>query len=220
MYIIIVGGGEIGYYLSKALLDKGHEVLVIEKDSRKVGQIEEELGSICLQGNGSQVSTLEEAGARRANLLIAVTEEDEENLIASQIAKHKFNVPRTIARLDNPMNEALFKKLGIDVAISSTRLILEVIEREVSMPFLTRLSSLKGGEVEIVEVKIPPTSAKVGKQIKDLPLPEGSNIFLLIRREESLQMPMLGTVIEAGDRLMALIKPDSERALHDILTSS
>jgi len=220
MYIIIVGGGNIGYHLSKALLGEGHEVLVIEKEAKKIEQIEEELGSICLQGDGSEAAILEEAGAERANLFIAVSDEDEDNLVACQLARHRFNVPRLIARLDNPLNEPLFKKLGIDVTISSTRFISELIEREVAMPFLTRLSTLKGGELEIVEVKIPPSSARVGKQIKNIPLPEGSNIFLIIRKEESLQMPMLGTVLEAGDRLMALIKPNSEKALHDTLTSS
>jgi trk system potassium uptake protein TrkA len=131
VYIIIIGGGRVGYYLSKALLNEGHEILVIEKDAAKVEHIEEELGSICMQGDGCEAATLEEAGTERAGLFIAVTNEDEDNLVACQVAKHKFNVPRIIARIGNPKNETLFKRLGIDVTVSATNLILEYIEQEV-----------------------------------------------------------------------------------------
>jgi len=217
MYIIVIGGGKVGYYLSKALLGEGHEVLIIEKDATRVERIEEELGSICMQGDGCEAATLEEAGTERANLFVAVTDEDEDNLVACQVAKHKFNVPRTIARIGNPRNEALFKKLGIDVTISSTNLILEYIEQEVPTHPLTHLLELKKGELEIVEVKIPPTSTAVGKQVRELPLPPGSFLSLIIK-EEGVQVPTPYTTLEGEDRVIAVTKPELEQALRIILT--
>ena len=219
MYIIVIGGGKVGYYLSKALLGEGHEVLIIEKDATRVERIEEELGSICMQGDGCEAATLEEAGAERANLFVAVTDEDEDNLVACQVAKHKFNVPRIIARIGNPKNEALFKKLGIDVTISSTNLILEYIEQEVPTHPLTHLLELRGGELEIVEVKIPPTSTAVGKQVRELPLPPGSVLSLIIK-EEGVQMPTPYTTLEGEDRVIVVTKPELEQALRIILTGS
>jgi len=217
MYIIVIGGGKVGYYLSKALLGEGHEVLIIEKDATRVERIEEELGSICMQGDGCEAATLEEAGTERANLFVAVTDEDEDNLVACQVAKHKFNVPRTIARIGNPRNEALFKKLGIDVTISSTNLILEYIEQEVPTHPLTHLLELKKGELEIVEVKIPPTSTAVGKQVRELPLPPGSFLSLIIK-EDGVRLPAQDTTFEAEDRVIAVTKPELEQALRIILT--
>jgi trk system potassium uptake protein TrkA len=220
MYIIVIGGGKVGYYLSKALLGEGHEVLIIEKDATRVERIEEELGSICMQGDGCEATTLEEAGAERANLFVAVTDEDEDNLVACQVAKHKFNVPRIIARIGNPKNEALFKKLGIDVTISSTNLILENIEQEVPTHPLTHLLELRRGELEIVEVKIPPTSTAVGKQVRELPLPPGSLLSLIIKEEGGVQLPTQDTTLEAEDRVIAVTKPELEQALRNILTGS
>ena len=111
MYIIIIGGGRLGYYLTKALLDEGHEVLIIEKDEAISQVITSELGSVCLHGDGCEAATLAEAGTNRADMLIAVTGDDEDNLVACQVAKHKFKVARTIARVRNPKNETIFKKL-------------------------------------------------------------------------------------------------------------
>ncbi|MBE0415482.1 MAG: TrkA family potassium uptake protein, partial [Dehalococcoidia bacterium] len=154
MYIIVVGGGKIGFYLTAALLNEGHEVLVLEKDARRCEFICEQLGSVVVHGDGCEARTLAEVGTERADMFIAVTDEDEDNLIACQVAKHKFKVPRTIARINNPKNEKLFKKLGIDVTVSSVNLILEHIEEEVPTHPLIHLLTLKGGGLEIVEVKI------------------------------------------------------------------
>jgi trk system potassium uptake protein TrkA len=115
MYIIIIGGGRVGYYLSKALLDEGHEILIVEKNATYCQTVNDELGNICFHGDGCEASTLAEVGTARADMVIAVTGEDEDNLVACQVAKHKFKVPHTIARIRNPKNEKLFKKLGIDV---------------------------------------------------------------------------------------------------------
>ena len=218
MYIIVVGGGKIGYYLSKALVDEGHEVLVIEKDPEKCGHISEELGSICMRGDGCEAATLTQAGTGRADMFIAVTDEDEDNLVACQVAKHKFDVMRAIARINNPKNEAIFKMLGIDVTVSSTNLILEHIEQEVPTHPLVHLLTLGGGDMEIVEVRVPSTSAAVGKRIGELPLPDGSILSLVIRKGEKPQMATPDTVLEAEDQVIAVTRPELEEALRAALT--
>ena len=219
MYIIVIGGGTVGYYLSRALLTEGHEVLIIEKDAAKVRRIEDELGSICIHGDGCEAATLEEAGTRRANLFVAVTDEDEDNLVACQVAKHRFNVPRTIARIGNPKNEALFKRLGIDVTVSTTNLILEQIEQELPTHPLIHLLELRRSGLEIVEVRIPSTSTAVGKQPTGLSLPPGS-VLLLVIREGGVQVPSPETILEADDRVLVVTRPELEQDLRHILAGS
>jgi trk system potassium uptake protein TrkA len=213
MYIIIIGGGEIGYYLSKALLNEGHEILVLEMNSARNEFICSELGSICIQGDGCEATTLEAAGTGRADMLIAVTGDDEDNLVACQVAKYKFNVPRTIARIKNPKNEAIFKKLGIDVTVSSTNVILENIEEEVPTHPLTHLLNIRDKGLEIVEVKIPPESATVGKAVRELSLPPESILSLIISKERKPQVPTANTIIQAEDQIIAVTPLESEEAL-------
>jgi len=216
VYIIIIGGGRVGYYLSKELLDEGHEVLVIERDAKKVEHIEEDLGSICMQGDGCETATLDEAGTERANLFIAVTNEDEDNLVACQVAKHKFNVPRIIARISNPKNELLFKKLGIDVTVSTTNLILEEIEQELPTHPLTHLLELRRGELEVVEIKIPSNSPAIGKQVRELSLPPDCTLALIVK-EKGIRVPTPHTYLEAEDRVVAVIKPELGKDLRNVL---
>lgn len=217
MYIIVVGGGRVGYYLTKALLDEGHEVLLVEKNATICEVITDELGSICLRGDGCEAATLAEVGTDRADMLIAVTGDDEDNLVACQVAKHKFNVPRTIARIRNPKNETIFKKLGIDITISSTNIILENIETEVPTHPLTHLLTIRDKGLGIVEVKIPPGSATVGKLVKELSLPPGCVLSLIIRETRKPVVPTVNTVIQAGDQVIAVITPESEEALRATL---
>ena len=165
MYIIVVGGGKIGYHLARALLAEGHEVLVIERDRSRVEFICGELGGICLLGDGCEAAVLAEAGTSRADMLIAVTGDDEDNLVACQVAKHKFKVPRTIARSSNPKNEDLFRMLGIDFTVSSTNVIMENIQQEVPTHILTHLLTIQGKGIELVEIKIPADSKSVGKKV-------------------------------------------------------
>lgn len=217
MYIIIIGGGKVGFYLAKALLDEGHEVLVVEKDLARTEFIRNELGSVCLRGDGSEVATLTEAGTGRANMFIAVTGEDDTNLVACQIAKHKFNVPRTIARISNPKNETIFKKLGIDVTISSTNIILEYIEQEVPTHPLTHLLTIRDKGLEVVEVRIPAKSPTVGKMVSQLQLPPGSILALIIRQKEKPLVPAPDTTIQAEDQIIAVTAPETEEALRKVL---
>ena len=217
MYIIIVGGGKVGYYLSKALLDEGHEILVVEKNAERCEFINSDLGSVCIRGDGCEAATLAEVGTGRADMLMAVTGDDEDNLVACQVAKHKFNVPRTIARISNPKNEAIFKKLGIDVTVSSTNIILEYIEEEVPTHPLTHLLTIRDRGLEIVEVKIPPDSTTVGKAVKELSLPSESVLSLIISKGRKPQVPTVDTIIQAEDQIIAVTRPESEEALRAAL---
>jgi len=220
MYIIVVGGGRVGYYLTKALLDEGHEVLLIEKNAAICNTITDEMGSICFRGDGCETVTLAEIGTGRADMLIAVTGDDEDNLVACQVAKHKFNVPCTIARIRNPGNENIFKKLGVDVAVGSTSIILEHIEEKVPTHPLTHLLTLSDKGLEIVEIKIPPESTTVGKSVKELSLPEESKLVLVIPKERKPHIPTGNTVLQAGDQIIALTSPESEVGLRAALRGS
>ncbi len=220
MYIIIIGGGRVGYYLTKALLDEGHEVLIVEKNATIVKTIIEEMGSICFRGDGCEAATLNEIGTGRADMLIAVTGDDEDNLVACQVAKHKFNVSRTIARIRNPKNEGIFKKLGVDVTVSSTNIILEHIEEEVPTHPLIHLLTIRDKGLELVEVKIPLGSVTVGKTLRELSLPKESTLFLLLRRQQKPILPKDNTTLQAEDRIIAVTIPESEEALRTALRGS
>ena len=213
MYIIVIGGGRLGYYLLKALLNEGHEVLVLEKDARICKTITDELGSVCFRGDGCEAATLAEVGTGRADMFVAVTGDDEDNLVACQVAKHKHNVPRTIARIRNPKNASLFKKLGVDVTVSSTDLIIEAIEREVPTHSLTQLLTLDEKGLVIVDVKISPESSTVGKVVNDLSLPKDSKLALIIPSEGSAHVPTAHTILKAGDQIIAITPPESQKAL-------
>lgn len=220
MYIIVVGGGRVGYYLIKALLEEGHEVLLVDKSAVVCRVINDELGTICTHGDGCEAATLAEIGTARADMFVAVTGDDEDNLVACQVAKHKFNVPRTIARVRNPQNEALFKKLGVDVTVSATSLILEAIEAEVPTHPLTHLLTLRDKGLALVDVKIPPESKAVGKAINKLELPTGSVVILIIQKARRPIVPASDTVIQAEDQVIAVTAPESEDALRSALRSS
>ncbi|OGO05797.1 MAG: portal protein [Chloroflexi bacterium RBG_13_56_8b] len=220
MYIIMVGGGQVGYYLAKALLDEGHELLVLEKDAARTAFICNDLGSVCLRGDGCEMTTLAEAGAGRADMFVAVTGDDEDNLVACQAAKHKFNVPRTVARINNPKNETIFKKMGIDVTISSTNIIMESIEEEMPTHPLTHLLDIQEQGLEIVEIKIPPHAPAIGKTVKELRLPAGNTLSLIIRGQQKPFVPDKDTILEAEDQIIAITTPESEEALGTALRGS
>ena len=217
MYIIVIGGGRLGYNLLKALLNEGHEVLLLEKDPRICKTITDEMGSVCYRGDGCEAATLAEVGTGRADMLVAVTGDDEDNLVSCQVAKHKHNVPRTISRIRNPQNAALFKKLGVDVTVSTTDLILEAIEREVPTHPLTHLLTIDKKNLAIVDVKISPESTSVGKTVKDLSLPKESQLALIIPDEGNAYVPAASTVLKADDQIIAITTLETEEALKSSL---
>ncbi len=220
MYIIIIGGGRLGYYLAKALLAENHEVLIIEKDASTTQSIVSDMGSVCIQGDGCETTVLAEAGTNRADIFIAVTGDDEDNLVACQVAKYKFNVPRTISRIRNPKHETLFKKLGVDVTVSSTAIILEHIKHEVPSNPLMHLLSIEERGLEVVEIKIPPESKTVGMSLQNIILPSESIIALIIRKDSKPTIPSADTILKSEDQIIAVTSPDTENELRLALTGN
>lgn len=219
-YVIIVGGGRVGFHLAKEMLDQQYEVLVIEKDEGgpRAAYIADQLGSAVIRGDGCEAAVLEEAGTGRAAMLIAVTGDDEDNLVACQVAKSKFGVPQTIARLSDPRNETLFKALGIDVTVSATSAILDKIEMELPLHRLHRLLQVRKTDLEIVEIQLPERGGMVGKAIKNVMLPQGSLIILLIDTEGTPRLPTPETVLRAGDEVIAMTRGLNEDDLRAQLT--
>jgi trk system potassium uptake protein len=217
MYIIIVGVGKVGYHLGKLLMAEGHEVMLIEKDRSKVNTLSLEFHDSIVGGDGSMVEVLKEAGANRAGVVVAATGNDEDNLVICQITKLLFIRPRTIARVNNPMNEELFAGLGVDASVSATKVIDALIEEQVKAgDMVIPLLTLKAGDVEIVQVEVSRSSPIANKKIKDLSLPSGSIFIAMIRGEEMI-IPGGETEFRAEDKVIALVKRTSEQALRKIL---
>jgi trk system potassium uptake protein TrkA len=212
MYIIVGGGGDVGYYLTQNLLSQGHEVLMLEKNGARAQTLGEELGQAILKGDACEARTMEEAGVRRADVVIAVTGEDEDNLVICQMAKKRFNVARTIARLNNPKHEVLFQRLGIDVTVSPTKAILSLIESELPGPHFVLLLTLKKAGLDIVEMQIPDLSPVVGKQLNQINLPRKCTLALIIRGEEQV-FPNGETILMANDDVFALVNHEGEAEL-------
>lgn len=215
MYIIIVGGGNIGFYLAKTLVAANHEVLLLEKERTRYRTISEELGEVVMQGDGCQADQQLEAGFSRADAVVATTGSDDDNLVVCQMAKMEFNVPRTISRVNDPRNEKLFHKLGIDATVSSTKIIYNLIEQEVGGGELIPLAALNRGNIEIVEVDIGLKSPVVGREIKSLALPDEALIISVIRNDHAL-LPTGETVLTVGDSLVALVNADHEPDLRRV----
>jgi len=216
MFVIVVGGGKVGYYLTKELIESGHEVVLLEKDPGRASQIADEIGSVVLARDGCEGKYLAEAGANRADIVAAVTGDDEDNLVICQMAKHHFSVPRTIARVNNPKNEHLFRQLGVDEIISPTRMILGSIEQDIPVHELLHLGALGGGELEIIEAHLQPGSPAVGRTPRELDIPEGCTLFAVVR--DGVPTPLRpDTVLRTGDKVIAIGRTECEALLHEQL---
>lgn len=215
MYIIIVGGGKVGYYLTKHLLAAGHEVAVIEKNPKKVEIIINDLGGVAVQGDGSDAGPMVEAGMNRADIVVAATGDDEDNLIVCQMAKMKFGVKRTIARINNPKNEHIFSVLGIETTVSYVDALVAQIEREIPAHSLIHLLTLRDVGASFIEKQVPLDSPIVGKTVSDLNLPDQFLIALVIRGGRAI-IPHGGTVLEQGDEVVAVTDVQHEDFLEQL----
>ena len=215
MYVIIVGGGNVGYYLAKQLCAAKHEVLLLEKDRVRYRTISEELGEVVMQGDGCEVAQQTEAGFGRADAVVAVTGSDDDNLVVCQMAKLEHNVPRTISRVNDPRNEKLFHKLGVDATVSSTKIIYNLIEQEVGGGEMIPLAALNRGNIEIVEVEIGARSPVLDREIRSLNLPEEALIISVIRDGHAI-LPAAETVFTIGDSVIALVNADREHELRHV----
>lgn len=217
MYVLIVGSGAVGYHLTKLLLAAGHEVLVIDKSPHRCQLLWDELGSVVLQGDGTDERTLKAAGAARADVFVATTELDETNLVACQMAKHVFQVPHTMALVKDTKNEPVFHVLGVDVVVNSTHLVVTSLEEGVPGRPLLHLMNVPAPNLELVSVAIPEDSGVVGKKLEEVELPPHSFISLVIKKDRA-SLPANDLVLESLDQVVAVTMTDEEQTLYEILT--
>jgi len=214
MYIVIVGASKIGYNLTKALITEGNEVLLIERDRTKYDLLSKELGEAIYYGDGCEVATLKSVGASRANMLIAVTGLDQENLVSCQLAKLLFMVPKTLALVNTPKNEDLFVSLGVDLTVNTTNLISTMIGHKINVQMLTPLLTFKN--LEIVQAEISESSSAVNRLVKDLGLPTNSLLIAAIRNGEAILLRG-DSMIMPNDTIIALTTHEKESELRRIL---
>jgi trk system potassium uptake protein len=209
MYVIVVGAGKVGWNIARELLEKGHEVTLIENDRERYQTVEQELEHNIQYGDASELWVLERAGVQRADMVIAVTGDDEDNMLICQVAKEKYLVDRIIARVNNPRNREHFELLGIRPVVSATDLIIRLIEHEVPEYGLVHLLDLPEQHLEIIEMLLPAGSPATGQRVGDLTLPEGTLLISVLRGSEGL-IPNADTVLEPGDEILAVLDPKIE----------
>ena len=219
MYVIVVGGGKVGYYLTKQLLTEDHEVLLLEKDRRRQAMLSEQLGEVVVQGDGCEVRIMAEAGFGRADVIVAVTGDDEDNLVICQMAKKKFQAPRTVARVNDPANVSLFQKLGIDTTVSSTQIIFNLLEQQIEPGEIIPLGALRNGNIEVVAINVSERSPVLNRNVRDLPLPGNALIISVVRAENAL-LPQGDIRFEADDTVIAMVVADEEPQLRRIFAES
>ena len=217
-YVIVVGGGKVGAYLASMLLGGNHRVQIIETRAEQVVQLQRELpAGVVLMGSGTDPSVLEAAGIRQANVVAAVTGDDETNLVATSLARFEFNVPRTIARVNNPKNAWLYTVgMGVDVALNQAELMGHLIAEEMSLGDMMTLLKLRKGQYSLVEERVDPSASAVAKAIRDLNLPRDCNVIAVIRSGQLL-IAQGGLVLEANDEVIALADSSRLAALASVL---
>ena len=212
MYVIIAGGGKVGWNLARELIGKGNEVTLVENHRSRYLTIEQELEHAVQYGDATELWVLERAGIQRADLVVAVTGDDEDNILICQVAKRKYLCERIIARVNNPRNRQWFELLGIQPSVSATDLILRLIEHEVPSYGLVHLLDLRDEQLEIIEVEVPPGAPAAGRMVSEVTLPEGALIISVLRGGTGF-VPKGDTVIEAGDEVLLVLDPGLEEAI-------
>ena len=218
MYVIVVGAGKVGYYLSKQLIGEGHEVLLLEKDRRRHTALAEDLGEVIVQGDGCEVRVMTEAGFARADVIVAVTGDDEDNLVICQMAKRKFTVPRTVARVNDPANQSLFQKLGIDTTVSSTQIIFNLLDQQIEPGEVIPLGALKNGNIEVVAINVSGRSPVLGRAVRDLDL--GNGLIISVVRDDEARLPQSDTRLEEGDSVIVMVHADEEADLRRVFSEA
>ncbi|MCX7923183.1 MAG: NAD-binding protein [Clostridia bacterium] len=214
MYIVIVGGGKIGYYLVKTLLPYKHKITVIEPKKELCEKIANQLNISVMNGDGTNLDHLSESQVEKADIFIAVTGRDEDNLIACQLAKRNFGVKRTIARVNNPKNITVFERLGVDIAVSGTSIIADLIEQEVDYSGMKTLMKLKSGKIVLSEILIKESSPVCNKSLKEIDLPKDCILISVIREEEVI-IPNGYTILHNGDYIIAVSSLEDQQELKE-----
>ena len=217
MYILIIGAGKVGWNLARELTQKENEVTVVESNRRRYEVVEEELEHNIQYGDGTELWVLERAGIQRADLVIAVTGDDEDNILICQVAREKYGVDRVVARCNNPRNLQHFELLGVKPAVSATDLILRLIEHEVPKYGLVHLLDLKEERLEIIEMEVAEGSAAEGQMVKDLGLPDGSLVISILRDGGGF-VPTGDSVVQAGDEVLLVLDIGIEDTVTEVFS--
>ncbi|HEY3922659.1 MAG TPA: TrkA family potassium uptake protein [Gaiellaceae bacterium] len=217
MYLLIAGGGKVGSNLARTLIRSGHEVTLIEQRDTRYDQLEAELEHQVLKGDATELFTLERAGIQRPpDVVVAVTGDDEDNIVICQIARDRYGVPNLIARVNDPRNQPYFDLLGIAPTVSATAAIMGLIEHEVPEHGLIHLLELKKENLEIVEILVSDKASCAGKQIRDVALPEGSRVISVVRGGKA-ESPDGSLRLESGDSVLAILPTGKEDELSRVL---
>ncbi|HEX8238078.1 MAG TPA: NAD-binding protein [Abditibacteriaceae bacterium] len=215
-YAIITGGGKIGYYLARSLINNDYEVLLMEKDASTYRRLSADLGDVVMHGDACDPLILKAAGIERADVLVAATGDDADNLITCQLAAHCFARARIIARVNNPDNQGLFERLGVHERVSGTTAILNLVGQKVSRAPVVLLGALERSNIEAVELILDEGSPLIGARLSDINLPPDTLIISIVREGHAM-LPNADTVFTKGDVLIALIPPELESALREYI---
>jgi len=222
VYIVVNGGGKVASYLARTLLDAGHDVALIEKRQEVVEKLAQELPghALVIMGDGCDATYQDDAGVARADVFVSVTGDDDDNLVACQLAKVAFGVPRAVSRVNNPKNEHIFNALGLE-AISSTTIISRMIEEEATVGDIRTLTTLRKGNMAIVEIELPTDRCVVcDKPVSTLKLPDNCVLVAVVREDDRIETVNGDTLMGPGDTVVAFTSVDSERALKRVLTGT
>jgi trk system potassium uptake protein TrkA len=223
MFVMIVGGGKVGTYLARALLSQDHEVIVIEKVAKKAQMMANLLETdVTMVGDGCDPLVLDQAGIKRADIVVADTGDDEDNLVVCLIAK-KHSKARCIARVNNPKNKLVFESIDREnpiTLISSTEVILDAINQHVNSHDYSIITKLKDGDLELVKLRIPVGSPADGKRIVDIGLPRSSIVVAVDRKNEDLLIPTGDTSLRAGDAVILMVKNESREDVRAVLAGA
>lgn len=209
MRIIMVGGDQTVYFLARQLLSKGHHITIINRDPVRSRELAQHTKALVVLGDGSDVQRLEEAGARRADMVMALTSHDQDNLITCQVAQRVFGVTRTMALVNDPENEDIFHRLGISLAFSATRIIASLIEQQTAFDDIITLMPIAEGRINVTDIRLHPSSPAIGKTLMELELSEGSLIACIVRGDDAL-IPRGSTRLETDDHLILISHPEHE----------
>jgi trk system potassium uptake protein len=215
-YAIIVGGGKIGYFLARSLINRDYEVCLMETVPENARRLSSDLGDVVMQGDGCDPLTLKNAGIARADIIIAATGDDADNLIICQMARCCFGSKRTIARVNNPENEALFEKLGIDERVSGTSTVLNMVSQKMGKSPVILLGALEKSSLEVIEIIVEEDSPLSEARLGDLTFPEQSRVIAVLRNGDA-EVPTANTVFEVGDVLLILVPTEMESTLREFL---
>jgi trk system potassium uptake protein TrkA len=217
MFVLVAGGGKVGSNLARSLLRGGHEVAIVEQRRDHWEELEEEFEHRAILGDATEIFVLEQAGiARPPDLVVAVTGDDEDNMVICQMARERFGAPKVIARVNDPRNQAHFDLLGISPTVSATQTIMALIEHEVPEHELIHLLELRKENLEIVEVQIDKDSPSAGKRVSGIKLPVGSRL-ISVMREGHAEIPDSETELKVGDQVLAILEPGKEDELRRVL---